>query len=36
MNIQYINKHGRLTKSNSSYEDISKAKAKDWGTHQKG
>ena len=29
MNIQYLNKNGRLTKSASSYEAISKAIAKD-------
>ena len=36
MNIESLNKNGRWTKSASSYEAILKAKAKDWGTHQKG
>ena len=36
MNIECLNKNGRWTKSASSYEAISKAIAKDWGTHQKG
>ena len=36
MNIQYLNKNGRWTKSASSYEAISNAIVRDWGTHQKG
>ena len=33
MNIQYLNKNGRLTNSASFYEAIPKATDRDWGTH---
>ena len=36
MNIKYLNKNARLTKSASAYEAISKAIARDWRTHQEG
>ena len=33
MNVQYLNKNGRWTKSALSYKDIPKAIDRDWGTH---